>query len=105
MGGGMEPPRTLADVYDPPTLARVERGPSPGRRPVPGARRGGAAVALAALLRGVGDVLQPERVKEVVEEIDLDSLVDSHQPIVYIHVPGAPAASRVIVRPWLLRSA
>jgi hypothetical protein len=93
------------DLYDDYTLDRLE---SHERRRVPaevarGWRGGlGAGVIATTAMLGVRDVLEPEHRDPIIEEVDLTRFVDRDAPVVYHHVPGLPAASRAIVRPWLL---
>jgi len=82
------------DFYDDATWDAVDRWHA-ARRPVPaevasGWRAGiGATALMTAVALGVQDVLDPKHNDPIIEEIDL--------------VPGAPRASRAIVRPWLIR--
>jgi hypothetical protein len=94
---------SLDDVYDEVTLARIDRSvPSPARPVVTGWRRGTATGALVTgLVVGLRDVVEPARRDVIVEEVDLFGRVDPAAPVVYVHVPGAPALSRASVRPWL----
>ncbi|MEY2422244.1 MAG: hypothetical protein QOI95_2311 [Acidimicrobiaceae bacterium] len=96
------------DVYDDATWDAVDRWHVPARR-VPaevasGWRAGlGATALMTAAALGVQDVLEPKRHAPIIEEIDLDTLGPSERaPVVYHHVPGAPRASRAVVRLWLL---
>jgi hypothetical protein len=95
---------SLDDVYDDLTLARIERDtPSHDRPALRGWRRGTATgVIVTGLVVGMREAVEPERRDEIVEEVDLFGVVDPAAPVVYVHVPGAPAASRAYVRPWLL---
>jgi hypothetical protein len=62
----------------------------------------GAAAIFSAAAFGVADVIEPKHRDPVFEEVDLDSLLRrDDMPVVYHHVPGAPRASRAVVRPWL----
>ena len=95
------------DVYDDATWDVVDRWHTPPRRlpaeVASGWRAGlGATALMTAVALGVQDVLEPKRRRPVIEEIDLDALWSGGElPVVYHHVPGAPKASRAIVRPWL----
>jgi len=95
------------DLYDDETWALIEQWNTERvRLPVEvshGWRAGVGATALfAAAALGVHDVLEPERRTPVIEEVDLDSLaLGDDAPVHYFHVPGAPRASRAVVRPWL----
>jgi len=97
----------LEDLYDETTLGLLDARPAPApplaRPHVTGWRGGlGAGVIVAAAMVGVQEVLEPERRDPIIEEIDLDGLAGDRAPVEYHHVPGAPAASWAIVRPWLL---
>ena len=98
------------DVYDDTTRRALDRWPRtsepPHREVATGWRAGaGATAVMTAVALGVQDVLEPKRHDPIIEEIDLDSIaLDDGRPVVYFHVPGAPRASRAIVRPWLFRS-
>jgi len=96
------------DFYDDATWDAVDRWHA-ARRPVPaevasGWRAGiGATALMTAVALGVQDVLDPKHNDPIIEEIDLDALWSGGElPVVYHHVPGAPRASRAIVRPWLI---
>jgi hypothetical protein len=100
----------LDDVYDDVTRAALDRWNRPPN-PVPaevasGWRSGVAATALlTAAALDVRDALEPKRRTPIIEEVDLDALLrEDDRPVVYHHVPGAPRASRAIVRPWLFPS-
>ncbi|HEX2381359.1 MAG TPA: hypothetical protein VHI95_01885 [Acidimicrobiales bacterium] len=97
-------PGDFEDLYDEPTLARLERHER-SSRPTEVARGwrsglGAGAIAATAMV-GVRDVLEPDRRDPVIEEVDLSRFVDVDAPVVYHHVPGHPKASRAVVRPWL----
>ena len=95
------------DVYDDVTRRALDRWPRSHEPPSPvvatGLRAGlGAGALLTAAALGVPDVLEPKRHDPVIEEIDLDAYASNHEMrVTYFHVPGAPKASRAIVRPWL----
>ncbi len=92
----------LGDLYDDVTLARLDASVTPPTfdpRPATGIRGRAAAGALVtALVLGLQDVFEPEAPREVIEEVDQTPRVPSGQPVVYIHVAGAPRASVAIVR-------
>jgi hypothetical protein len=94
------------DIYDDDTWALIQRWHAERVRvPVEVARGWRAGVGATALFTaaalGVQDVLEPERRTPVIEEVDLDSLGRDDVLVRYFHVPGAPRASRAVVRPWL----
>ena len=99
--------RPLDDLYDDATIAALDRwAPSRPERPaVPSARgwrRGvGASAFFLAAAVGVQEVLEPERRRPVIEELDLTSAEDDQRPVIAFLVPGAPRLSHVLVRPWL----
>jgi len=95
------------DVYDDATRRALDRWSTPATRSRPDVAQGwraglGAGALLTAAALGVQDVLEPKQRTPIIEEIDLDSFaLGDDVPVTYIHVPGAPRASRAIVRPWL----
>jgi hypothetical protein len=94
-------------VYEDNTWGVVDHWQRPPRRMPPevasGWRAGlGATALMTAVALGVQDVLEPKRDDPIIEEVDLDELWSNELPVVYHHVPGAPAASRAVVRPWLM---
>ena len=92
----------MADLYDEATLGRLDAiGTPPAFDPhaVRGMRGRIAAGALVTgLVLGFEAVFAAERPKEVIEEVDPNDLLRVDQPVVYLHVPGAPAASVAFVR-------
>lgn len=88
--GGRGPDRRAAEI-DPPVG-------DPGRLTRWGV---GGAMVMGAML-GVAEVLEPERAKQTIIEFAPDSLDEDQQLVTFIHVPGDPRASRLIIRPWLL---
>ncbi|MGH9245211.1 MAG: hypothetical protein ACRD29_13030 [Acidimicrobiales bacterium] len=98
----------LEDVYDDATVARLRRrvvraGADHGETRAAGWRRGATAGAMVtALALGLRDVFAPESDEPVTFEIDLDGASPPDQPVTVVLVNGAPRASRVVVRPWLL---
>ena len=95
------------DVYDDVTRRALDRWPRAHEPPLPAVATGwranvGAGALVTAVALGVHDVLEPTRRDPVIEEVDLDSFAFGDEvPVTYFHVPGAPKASRAIVRPWL----
>lgn len=95
------------DVYDDATRRALDRWLTTGSTSEPAVAHGwraglGASALLTAATLGVQDVLEPKQRTPIIEEIDLDSFaLGEDVPVTYIHVPGAPRASRAIVRPWL----
>lgn len=91
-----EPP-PLEELYDEVTLRRLGVtvvGPVPRRRPLSG-------VMLAAAMSGVGEVLEPERRRAAMVEFDPGHDRFADRPVQFVLVPGAPKASRILLRPWL----
>jgi hypothetical protein len=118
-GGGWWVPE-LDELYDAETLGAIEswaRGRVSGQPSVPGdaptdvavepaGRRdvrsmGTGAAMLAAGLFGLADALEPEKVRPATIEHVPDVAADD-QAVTYLHVPGDPRASQIILRPWLL---
>ncbi len=66
-------------------------------------RSGVAGLALAGMMTGVGEVLDPDRLQPEMVEFSPDTPDPSLLPVQFIHVPGDPRASRLIIRPWLFR--
>lgn len=96
----------MEDLYDDITEAQLDAWHAPAREVPAEVARGwragvGATALLTAAALGVQEVLEPKQRTPVIEEIDLGGSADD-APVVYVHVPGAPKASRAIVRPWLL---
>jgi hypothetical protein len=93
---------SLADIYDDETLAALDawqprQGAEPPRRL---GRAGLAGLVLSGLALGL---------REVLEDDDDDDLVE-YRPeagdpgerwVTFVYVPGAPGASRLVIRPWL----
>lgn len=104
-------PADLDGIYDPATLARLDRpvrtrseSPDGGRPTTTGRWRRGTAtgVLITGLGLGLREVLAPAPNEPVIEEIDPNGLLDREQPVRFVLVEGAPRASRIVLRPWLL---
>jgi len=93
--------RRFEDLYDDETLAALDRW-TPGTGAEPPRRRSGvgAGALLVGMALGLRDVLEPYRADPVVEP-DPAAPTDEGRWVSFVYVPGAPAASRIIVRPWL----
>jgi hypothetical protein len=98
----------LEELYDEATVAALDRwrpgGPNPaGRRPGgSGSSRSGLAGAVfVATALAVREVFVGEREDEAVVEFDRAPDREAGEWVDYLHVPGAPHASRIVVRPWL----
>jgi len=103
----------LEALYDEETLAALDSWSS-GRRavaddsassPAPAAapRRGPRGLGMALLAGttlGVRETFESEGDHEALVELDPDIDV-GEQWITFIHVPGNPQASRIVIRPWL----
>jgi hypothetical protein len=96
--------------YAPGELARIEGGPAapapadddaPVIPRYPVARRRLGSAVLAASMLGVAEVLEPERAGQHIIDFAPDKPDEDTQPVTYHHVPGAPQASRIVLRPWL----
>ena len=57
-----------------------------------------AGAVVTGLVLGFEAVFAAERPKEVIEEVDPNDLLWLDQPVVYLHVPGAPRSSVAFVR-------
>lgn len=97
-------------IYDDATAARLQRsGPrrSAIHRPSrpTGWRRGAVTgTLLTGLALGLQEVFDPPPDEVVLEEVDLDGLPHTGEAVSVVLVEGAPRASRVILRPWLVRA-
>jgi hypothetical protein len=102
-------PPGLEQVYDDETLRALDgwtpaRGAEPFRRPTTRGRVAGAMLTASALaLRDLLEGEDPEG--EPIIELDPADGAGPPQWVTYLHVPGAPQASRIVVRPWLAPSA
>jgi hypothetical protein len=93
----------LEELYDERTLAAVDRGageptPDPWR---PAARRRGVGALLTGMALGLCEVLDAELPGDAVVELRPDVDDAAERWVAFVLVPGAPAASRLVVRPWL----
>jgi hypothetical protein len=93
----------LEELYDERTLAALHRGAGEPAAEVrrPPARRGGFGAMLTGMALGLREVLDPEPPGDAVVELRPDVDDAGERWVSYVHVPGAPTASRVVVRPWL----
>jgi hypothetical protein len=87
--------------------ARPQSTVGPDRRPAPTGwpRRAATGALITGLALGLREVLAPAEDEPVIEEIDPNGLVDPDQPVWFVFVAGAPGASRIVLRPWLLSPA
>jgi hypothetical protein len=101
--------RDLDACYDAATVARLDRrartrpsveAPRPARRGW--SRRTATGALVTGLALGLREVLAPTEDEPVIEEIDPNGLLDREQPVWFVYVAGAPSASRIVLRPWLL---
>jgi hypothetical protein len=103
--------RDLDEVYDARTLAAIEgweprRGVEPTRARPSSATSGGiAGVLLSAGVLALREVFESEQPRQPVVEFDPETDDGNARWVTYLHVPGAPHASRIVVRPWLAPSA
>ena len=92
-----------ADPSVPPTeddaLALEATGGEPGviRR----GRSGVAGLLMAGVMTGVAEVLDPDRLQPEMVEFTPARPDPDTMPVQFVHVVGDPAASRLIIRPWL----
>lgn len=96
------PPPPFEELYDERTLAALDaRTGEPARPWQPVARRGGAGGVLLGAVLGLREVLDPEPDDEPVIELRPDDSGADECWVTFVFVPGAPRASRILVRPWL----
>jgi hypothetical protein len=95
----------LEDVYDDETVALIDvdrRSPTP-----PGDQRRGRSgmtgLLMAGMMTGVADALDPDRLQPEMVEFSPDLPDPETMLVQFVYVHGDPQASRLIVRPWLLR--
>lgn len=100
------PPRGLDEVYDEATLAAID-GSGPVRAPQPGPTAGGLAAwrlggaITVAALGGVADAVGASRPEpEVAWYTPTGPTVA--EGVAVLLVPGNPAASHIVVSPWLV---
>lgn len=66
-------------------------------------RSGVAGLLMAGMMTGVAEVLDPDRLQPELVEFTPDQPDPATLPVQFVHVPGDPSASRLIIRPWLFR--
>ena len=97
----MDSAERFEDLYDDETLAALDRwAPGAGAEPARRRSRVGAGVLLAGLALGLRDALDADRGDPVLEPDPAGGSVKARW-VSFVYVPGSPAASRIIVRPWL----
>lgn len=64
-------------------------------------RSGVAGLLMAGVMTGVAEVLDPDRLQPEMVEFTPDRPDPDTMPVQFVHVVGDPAASRLIIRPWL----
>jgi len=100
LDGDVDEPRFDDDVR----LTSDDDGPSRGLTAGGLVRRYGVVGAMGARsMLGLAEVIEPEKAKQTVIEFAPDRLDEDEQLVTFLFVPGDPAASRLIIRPWLLR--
>lgn len=93
----------LEELYDHRTLAALESGTGePNRREwrPRGARPGFGALMTGAAL-GLQEILDPRSDRDAVVEFRPGDGEPEGRWVTFLYVPGAPHASRIVVRPWL----
>lgn len=60
---------------------------------------------LTGMALGLREVLDPEPPSDAVVELRPDADDAGARWVTFVHVPGAPGASRLVIRPWLAPSA
>lgn len=95
---------TLAalDRYRPPTRAGSEAAPARARGVGSGGRLAGAVLTATAF--ALRDLLEGEDDDAAVEELRPEAGDPGGRWVTFLHVPGAPQASRIVIRPWLAPS-
>jgi hypothetical protein len=93
----------LEDLYDERTLRALDAG---GAEPAslpwsPRSARPRIGALVTGTVLGLGDVLDPRRERDAVVEFRPDEGDPDDRWVTFVHVPGAPRASRILVRPWL----
>lgn len=66
-------------------------------------RSGVAGLLMAGVMTGVAEVLDPDRLQPEMVEFTPDRPDPETMPVQFVYVAGDPAASRLIIRPWLFR--
>jgi len=97
----------IEEVYDPETLALIDRSTAQAAERAEPARRGRSGMAgmmMAGVMVGVADVLDPDRLQPEMVEFVPDRPDPESMPVQFVHVPGDPQASRIIIRRWLFGS-
>jgi hypothetical protein len=56
---------------------------------------------ITGLALGLREVFEPPPDEEVVLEVDIDAPPLDHRPARFVMVDGLPAASSIVLRPWL----
>ncbi|WP_208027380.1 hypothetical protein [Rhabdothermincola sediminis] len=101
----MEHGPAFEDLYDEATLSALDGwAPGHGREPSTRGRvgRGGlAGVAVAGMVLGARNVLDGLDEDEPVVELRPDGAEPGDRWVTFVYVPGLPARSRIVVRPWL----
>jgi hypothetical protein len=93
---------SLEDVYDDATLAALDawqprRGAEPPKRL---GRAGLAGLVLTSMALGLREALEGDD-DEPLAEFRPDAGDPAERWVTFVHVPGAPSASRLVIRPWL----
>jgi hypothetical protein len=93
---------SLEDVYDDATLAALDawaprRGAEPPKRL---GRAGLAGLVLTSMALGLREALEGDD-EEAIAEFRPEAGDPAERWVTFVHVPGAPAASRLVIRPWL----
>lgn len=95
---------TFDDLYDAETVAAIDSWRAGhGVEPVRGWKGGvTAAAVVVAGLTGVRDVVEDE-VEPVIEEPRVHDADTAAEAVTVLFVPGDPAGTVAVVRPWLVR--
>jgi hypothetical protein len=103
---GAQPVPELDELYDERTLAALDAAVGePAATWEPRSARPTFAALVAGTVLGLQEVLDPRPEGEPVVELRPDPGQPGEPWVSFVHVVGAPWASRIVVRPWLAPSA
>lgn len=92
----------LEELYDPTTITAIDASPSRRARLTVGGARG-STMAGAILLAGLtGGREAMEEIRPAVAEVRPEAGLDTYDAVTVLFVPGVPAATVAVVRPWRL---
>lgn len=92
----------LEELYDEQTIAALDRGAGqPSARVIETRRPRVAGALLHASALALRDVFGAVPETDPVVEFRPDERDPAQEWVTFVYVPGAPRASRLIIRPWL----